>query len=363
MSETQREEDISRAKRIGAGERGLLPDEFLSLGKRLYDYGEFSWARDVLRVSPQPHSVEIDLLSARALLLDSTLQERARCQGALDLLSSWINKETRLDQEVYLTAGSAYIGLWRSNQSLTSAVQEALNLFRRGHQCGILKDFGSTAIKEAFALDSLSELNHSYSSDARNIRGKVVAALTPLAGPSSDNFVLLSNLAQAHLGLAQFDAACQYLRKLMLTGCPEIYFMQLVRDVADLMHQLRHSRDEWQAISSILNMNTDTLRFLPLGTVGLALSGGGFRAALFHIGVLARLAELDLLRHIEVISCVSGGAIVGTYYYLELKHLLETKTDIAITQEDYIAIVHRLEQKFLGSERESDGARILSSFL
>ena len=31
-------------------------------------------------------------------------------------------------------------------------------------------------------------------------------------------------------------------------------------------------------------------------TLGLALSGGGFRASLFHIGVLARLAELDLLR-------------------------------------------------------------------
>ena len=29
------------------------------------------------------------------------------------------------------------------------------------------------------------------------------------------------------------------------------------------------------------------------GKVGLALSGGGFRASLFHLGVLARLAELD----------------------------------------------------------------------
>ncbi|MCP5188758.1 MAG: hypothetical protein H6991_13405, partial [Pseudomonadales bacterium] len=36
------------------------------------------------------------------------------------------------------------------------------------------------------------------------------------------------------------------------------------------------------------------------GKLGLALSGGGFRAALFHIGVLARLAECDLLRHVAV---------------------------------------------------------------
>ena len=39
--------------------------------------------------------------------------------------------------------------------------------------------------------------------------------------------------------------------------------------------------------------------------------------------VLARLAELDVLRHVEVLSCVSGGSIIGGYYYLELRHLLE----------------------------------------
>ena len=44
---------------------------------------------------------------------------------------------------------------------------------------------------------------------------------------------------------------------------------------------------------------------------GLALSGGGFRASFFHLGVLARLAEMDLLRRVEVISTVSGGSIIG----------------------------------------------------
>ena len=56
---------------------------------------------------------------------------------------------------------------------------------------------------------------------------------------------------------------------------------------------------------------------------GLALSGGGLRASLFHIGVLGRLAELDLLRHVDVISTVSGGSIIGAYYYLKVKQLLE----------------------------------------
>lgn len=67
------------------------------------------------------------------------------------------------------------------------------------------------------------------------------------------------------------------------------------------------------------------------GKFGLGLSGGGFRAALFHIEVLAQLAELDVLRHVEVISCVSGGSIIGAHYYLELRRLLQTKTDDEIS--------------------------------
>jgi predicted acylesterase/phospholipase RssA len=52
--------------------------------------------------------------------------------------------------------------------------------------------------------------------------------------------------------------------------------------------------------------------------IGLALSGGGFRAAFFHVGVLARMADLDLLRHVRMLSCVSGGSVAGAVYYLSL---------------------------------------------
>jgi predicted acylesterase/phospholipase RssA len=53
--------------------------------------------------------------------------------------------------------------------------------------------------------------------------------------------------------------------------------------------------------------------------VGLALSGGGLRAPFCHLGVLARLAELNVLRHVDVLSRVSGGSIVGGYYWLALR--------------------------------------------
>jgi predicted acylesterase/phospholipase RssA len=42
-------------------------------------------------------------------------------------------------------------------------------------------------------------------------------------------------------------------------------------------------------------MNTHEITEGSTDKLGLALSGGGFRASLFHIGVLARMAELDLL--------------------------------------------------------------------
>ena len=44
--------------------------------------------------------------------------------------------------------------------------------------------------------------------------------------------------------------------------------------------------------------------------IALALSGGGHRAAAFHLGVLKYLAEQNLLTHVSHISSTSGGSIV-----------------------------------------------------
>jgi NTE family protein len=51
--------------------------------------------------------------------------------------------------------------------------------------------------------------------------------------------------------------------------------------------------------------------------IGIALSGGGVRAAVFHLGVLARLAQDDLLEDVTFLSTVSGGSIaIGLVYTL-----------------------------------------------
>ncbi|MCK4763792.1 MAG: patatin-like phospholipase family protein [Candidatus Aminicenantes bacterium] len=47
--------------------------------------------------------------------------------------------------------------------------------------------------------------------------------------------------------------------------------------------------------------------------LGLCLSGGGFRASLFHLGALRRLNELNILAQVETISSVSGGSILSAF--------------------------------------------------
>ena len=45
--------------------------------------------------------------------------------------------------------------------------------------------------------------------------------------------------------------------------------------------------------------------------IGLSMSGGGFRATLFHLGALRRLNELGILSQVKTITSVSGGSIMA----------------------------------------------------
>jgi predicted acylesterase/phospholipase RssA len=49
----------------------------------------------------------------------------------------------------------------------------------------------------------------------------------------------------------------------------------------------------------------------PLGPLAVSLSGGGYRAAAFHLGTLRFLNRADLLRDVVGLSTVSGGTICG----------------------------------------------------
>lgn len=49
---------------------------------------------------------------------------------------------------------------------------------------------------------------------------------------------------------------------------------------------------------------------------GVGLSGGGYRAAAFHIGTLKKLRQLNILEKVDVLSTISGGSITGAAYCL-----------------------------------------------
>ncbi len=98
----------------------------------------------------------------------------------------------------------------------------------------------------------------------------------------------------------------------------------------------------------------------PREKLGLCLSGGGFRAALYHIGTLAALAERNLLHRVEVLSTVSGGSIIGAYFYLKVKQLLEGRRPGCPrpAPDHYLDMVKEIETEFLDAVQNNIRMRL-----
>lgn len=60
---------------------------------------------------------------------------------------------------------------------------------------------------------------------------------------------------------------------------------------------------------------------VPAKGLALSLSGGGYRAMLFHAGVLIRLNEMGILPKLSRVSSVSGGSITAAVLGFKWKHL------------------------------------------
>ena len=84
---------------------------------------------------------------------------------------------------------------------------------------------------------------------------------------------------------------------------------------------------------------------------GLALSGGGFRASAFHLGVLKRLKEVGLLEQIDFVSTVSGGSITGAYWV----YWQANRGDTLASPEEW----DRFESSLIGLMRSGLRGRIM----
>ncbi|MBP6979179.1 MAG: patatin-like phospholipase family protein, partial [Lentimicrobiaceae bacterium] len=61
------------------------------------------------------------------------------------------------------------------------------------------------------------------------------------------------------------------------------------------------------------------LPLAPFENLALSLSGGGYRAAAFHLGLLTYLSSVkwkdkSLLERVRILSTVSGGTFTGVCY-------------------------------------------------
>ncbi len=104
---------------------------------------------------------------------------------------------------------------------------------------------------------------------------------------------------------------------------------------------------------------TDPTRPGPEEGTALCLSGGGYRAMVFHIGVLWRLYEAGLLRDLARISSVSGGSITAAVLGLKWDKLSFDAGDI---QTDFVAHVVK-PLRALASETIDADAIIFGSLL
>jgi NTE family protein len=79
----------------------------------------------------------------------------------------------------------------------------------------------------------------------------------------------------------------------------------------------------------------------PEDGIGLALSGGGYRAMVFHVGALIRLNEVGLMRKIKRISSVSGGSITAAVLGTSWKDLKFTD-EVAVNFEIVVQRVREM---------------------
>jgi NTE family protein len=74
----------------------------------------------------------------------------------------------------------------------------------------------------------------------------------------------------------------------------------------------------------------------PKPGIALCLSGGGYRAMIFHLGALWRLNQLGFLKKLARVSSVSGGSITAGVLALAWKNLTFDQAGVATNLEDLV---------------------------
>jgi predicted acylesterase/phospholipase RssA len=323
------------------------------------------------------HFIPIRQVYARSIFKDEDLLAPQKYENAIEVLETDCALADSKDGETLGLAGSIYKRLWDHTGQRTH-LEKSLKWYGKGYETAPDAD-GWLGVNTAFVSDVLgvqegraggdggAARQKARFADGDRIRGEVLSKLNAAGPPQEGNpWYYHASRAEAAFGLADFPDAAAALAagNAAIAVLPKRPLQQetTARQLAAIARLRFDGTPRYATASDVLQtafaINDHAVSALFGGKIGLALSGGGFRASLFHIGVLAKLAELDLLRHLEVISCVSGGSIIGAFYYLELKKLLESgKTGHA----DYLQLVREVETKFLAGVQKNVRTRIAAS--
>jgi predicted acylesterase/phospholipase RssA len=324
-----------------------------------------------------PHYVAIRQLYARSIYKDEDLLAPQKFESAIEVLENDCALDASTDGETLGLAGSVYKRLWDHTGQRTH-LEKALACYARAAVVAPDAD-GWLGVNAAYVSDLLgvqegraggpeSEARKTARfEEADRIRRGVLRKLDA-SGPPRDAspWYFHASRAEAAFGLEDFAGAAAALAdgRAAIAGLPEHPLQQetTARQLAAIARIRFDGSPLYATASEVIQkafgIGDHAVSALFGGKIGVALSGGGFRASLFHIGVLAKLAELDLLRHVEVISCVSGGSIIGAFYYLELKKLLESGNT---SRADYLQLVEDVAKKFLAGVQDNLRTRVAAS--
>ncbi len=376
---------VARARAILAGERPLEElsnADLIELATELEGETRYGYARTLLeraagRATPGDERL-IAERRARCTYKDRDLRAVQTLDDALDLLEPHLGPDA--DPETLGLAGAVHKRLWEVDGQ-ERHLRKALAYHRRGHALGVERDLGFNGINAAFTLDLLAELEApedperaaTRRGEATRLREQLVAEL-PLLGQGNPDlrtsWWYLVTQAEALFGLGRFPEAAQLLRAAASNPPPEGWQLETTaRQLARIALMRRPGlspdrfaeSDAGQALRELVGDRVTALSAIAVGKVGLALSGGGFRASLFHIGVLAYLAERDVLRHVEVVSCVSGGSIVGAHYYLGVRARMLRLNDSQLDRAEYVALVRELTEEFLAGVQTNIRTRVAAN--
>jgi predicted acylesterase/phospholipase RssA len=333
--------------------RDLKNADDISLARRVLE--RLRDERGLIDKLPADRKTRDRLCQQEALLTskDPELSAAMRHDRALEILTEGFDLQDPAldgDAETLGIAGGILKRRW-NDLGQTDDLRKAARLYERGAGTGLGED-AYAQINAAFMDDLLARIGDDpvvRKQRATALRERILRELPPFEKVSAGSrWFNTATRAEALCGLGRYAEATGVVASFKDKPAPW-ELETTARQIATIAHMRGQNPLAVPEIrgffEALLPGAADAARSAVAGKVGLALSGGGFRAAFYHLGVLARLAEVNVLRHLEVLSCVSGGSMAGVCYWLALRNRLVQRTPMK--RADYIELVRGVIQHFL----------------